>query len=168
MTNKTYIFVAVLQACLVLPSGVRAQTWSTIGSSCEPGSDSIGLYSYDGGTFQFASGATGRIRARCQVNNPLDSGVPQWDTLTVGYVDPDNLIPGYEVKVELARAYKWDGSYTTLATFDSNAFTDSGPTSNHITFTHTFDFSNYAYYVTLVVNRPDSNGNPGVWFASLQ
>ncbi|HTQ53162.1 MAG TPA: hypothetical protein VMI94_01810 [Bryobacteraceae bacterium] len=165
--NKCALFMIVAGAMLASPA-VQAQTWSTIGSSCQPGSASIGLYSYSDATFQFASGETGQISTRCQVNDPLDSGVPAWKTLTVGYVDPDGTQGNYEVQAKLLRVAKGTGVETTIVIFDSDAHTQKVATSKSVTFTHTFDFTNYSYFVSLVVNRGDSSANPGVWFASLK
>jgi hypothetical protein len=147
---------------------VQAQTWSTVASTCEPGSDSIGLYIYSNGTFEFASGETGKISTRCQVNNPLDTGVPSWKTLTVGYQDPDGRDGDYEVQGSLERVAKSTGVHTIVVTLDSNSYVTTERTSRSVTFTHTFDFTDYAYYVLLNVSRSDDSFIPGVWFASLK
>jgi len=168
MTKTKCAFLKMVAGTLLLSPLAQAQNWSTIGSTCQPGSDSIGLYSYSNGTFQFASGETGKISARCQVNNPLDTGVPAWNTLTAGFVDPDAHASDYEVQVHLERVAKSTGTHTVIVTLDSNSYNNTGPTSKSITFTHTFDFTNYSYYVGLVVLRGDTSFNPGVWFASLK
>jgi hypothetical protein len=108
MTHKKWIFLTMLTCALLLSPMLRAQTWSTVASSCQPGSDSVGLYAYSDATFEFASGVTGTIRTRCQVNNPLDKGVPKWDTLTGGLVV--GLTGGDYVQITLNRASKSDGS----------------------------------------------------------
>jgi len=168
MTKQKCVFFTILLGALLVSPAVQASSWSTIASSCEPGSDSIGFYSYSNGTFRFATGATGKISTRCQINNPLDTGVPAWNTLTVGFVDPDGRGGNYEVQVLLQRVAKSTGVHTVIATLDSDAYGSTGAQSQHITFTHTFDFINYAYYIGVDILRGDTNGNPGVWFASLK
>ena len=51
-------FRYLLAAVALLPVA-QAQTWSTVASTCEPGSDSIGRYAYSNGTFEFAGTETG-------------------------------------------------------------------------------------------------------------
>jgi|ERR1051326_896373 hypothetical protein len=168
MTNK-YAFLALLAAALVLTPLGRAQSWSTIGSTCQPGTDSLGLYTYGNGgtTFQFAPGETGTISARCQVNNPMDKGAPSWTNLGAGYVDPDGEGGDYEVQVRLVEANRATGNSTIVATYDSNTHGINVPTFKTTTFSHAFNFAKFAYYVTIVVRRSDDAGNPGVWYASL-
>jgi hypothetical protein len=169
MTKSKFALMTVLfGGFLVTPTAGWAQTWSTAGSVCQPGSDSVGLYSYNVGIFQFAAGSTGEIRTRCTITNPLDSGVPSWKTMTVGYVDPDGLGTDYQVDVELERTNKSTGVTTVVKTFDSSSFSSTGRTSHSIAFTHTFDFTNYAYFVSLDVIRGDTAGNPGVWYVQLK
>lgn len=158
----------MLGAALMMLPLAQAQTWSTVASSCEPGSDSIGLYVYSNGSFEFASGETGKIATRCQVNNPLDTGVPPWKTLTVGYQDPDGRDGDYEVQGSLERVARSTGVHGIIATLDSNAFVTTAKTSKSVTFNHTFNFTDYAYYVLLNVSRNDSSFLPSVWFASLK
>jgi hypothetical protein len=168
MTKNKLAFLTMLAGAVLSLQVAQAQTWSTVASTCEPGSDSIGFYVYSNGSYEFASGETGKIATRCQLNNPLDSGVPSWKTLTGGFQDPDGRGGDYEVQVSLERVGKSSGIHTVLVTLDSNSYSTTGPTSKSITFSHTFDFTNYAYYVLLNVSRNDSNASPSVWYASLK
>jgi len=168
MTKNKLAFLTVLAGALLSLPLAHAQTWSTIASSCSPGSDSIGRYAYSNGTFEFEGTETGMISTRCQVNNPLDSGVPKWTTLTMGYQDPDGLGGDYEVQALLERVNKTTGVHQIIVTLDSNAFQTQVATSKTKTFGHTFDFTNYAYYVGLRVSRNDAVWIPAVWFASLK
>jgi hypothetical protein len=70
--------------------------------------------------------------------------------------------------VSLERVAKGTGVHTIIVTLDSNAFNVNVATSQHVTFTHTFDFTNFAYYVLMNVSRNDSSAAPSVWFASLK
>jgi hypothetical protein len=168
MTKNKLAFLTMLTGALLSLPVAQAQTWSTVASTCEPGSNSIGLYAYSNGSYEFASGETGTISTRCQLNNPLDTGVPAWKTLTAGFQDPDGRGGDYEVQVSLERVAKGTGIHTIIVTLDSNSYTTTGATSKSISFTHTFDFTDYAYYVLLNVSRDDSDASPSVWFASLK
>lgn len=168
MTKNKLAFLTMFAAALLSLPLAQAQTWSTVASTCQPGSDSIGFFAYSNGTFEFADGYTGKIATRCAVNNPLDTGVPPWKTLTVGYQDQDGIGGDYEVQGSLERVAKGSGVHTIIATFDSDSSNTKTATSGFVTFTHTFNFTNYAYYVLLSVSRNDSNAAPAVWFASLK
>lgn len=163
-----WVLSTIFAGGLFLSPSIQAQTWSTIGTSCSPGVDSIGLYTYSNATFEFEAGETGTIRTRCQINNPLDSGVPSWKTLSFGYVDPDGNRTDYEVQAQLTRVNRSTGVTAAIATIDSNSFGSSGPVWEHVPISHTFNFTSYSYYMTLTVSRADTNGNPGIWYASLQ
>jgi len=167
--NKNYVLLATLAVALMFSPLARAQSWSTIGSTCQPGTDSIGLYTYGNGgtTFQFEPGDTGTISARCQVNNPLDKGQPTWTTLGAGYVDPDGEGGDYEVQVRLLEASRSTGNSAIIATYDSDQHAVSGPTFKTAPINHVFNFAKFAYFVTIVVRRDDDNANPGVFYASL-
>lgn len=164
-----YKLVTILAGSLMLAStGLRAQTWEAAASTCQPGSDSVGLYTFDSATFEFSGTNTGQIKTRCTIVNPLDSGTPNWTTLSMGYVDPDATGVDYQVDAQLARVNKSTGVAGVIKTLDSSSFGSSGPVTHSVTFTHTFDFVNYAYYITLSVTRGDTAGNPGVWFVQLK
>jgi len=166
--NSLRVFLGTLFGGLLLISSASAATWSAVVSTCEPGSDSIGLYAYNVAQFHFATNATGQIKTRCNVANPLDSSVPAWTTLVVGYHDPDGTGVNYQVDAQLDRVNKSTGISTIIKTFDSSAFAATGATSHSVTFTHTFDFTNYAYFVTLSVSRVDTNQDPAVWYVQLK
>src|ERR1700722_4697942 len=168
-TKHLVVFATMLLGGLFLAStGAQAQSWSTAASVCEPGIDSAGLFTFNGGTFEFGGSNTGVIRTRGAVTNPLDSGVPSWTTLVVGYQDQDGTGLDYQVNAQLNRVSKSTGTAFVIKVFDSSAFATTTPTSHNVTFTHTFDFTNYAYYITLTVTRADANQNPGVWFVQLK
>lgn len=170
MTRRhQYQFLTTLFGSLLLAStAAQAQTWSSIMSACQPAIDSAGMYTFNGASFLFSDSNVGQIRTRCAVTNPLDSGVPNWGTLTVGYVDPDGTGIDYQVDVQLVRVNRGTGATGIIKTFDSSAFVGTGPTSHSISFNHNFDFTNYAYYLSVSVSRADTAQSPKVWFASLK
>jgi hypothetical protein len=168
-TTTNRIALGMLLGSLFLISHTAsAATWSTSGSVCEPGVDSSGLFTFNDAKFLFAGTNTGEIKARCHVTNPMDSGVPAWNTMVVGYQDPDGTGINYQVTAQLVRVDKSSGVSTIVKTFSSNSFVSTGATSHNVSFTHTFDFDNNAYYVTLTLDRVDSSNNPAVWFVQLK
>lgn len=167
--QKQHVLMGMLLGGVLLLSGsANAQTWTTIASACQPGSSYAGDYHFSAGTLNFASGITGQIVSRCNVTNPKDSGVPGWTTMVVGYQDPDGTGTNYQVDAQLYRVLKSTGAYGLIKTFDSSSFSGTGATSHSVTFTHTFDFTNYAYWVELTLTRGDTASNPAVWFVALK
>ena len=168
-TTKKKIALGILLGSVFLMSHTAsAATWSSSGSVCEPGVDGAGLYTFSGAKFLFSGSNTGEVRTRCQVSNPMDSGVPPWNTMVVGYQDPDGTGINYQVTAQLVRVDKSTGVSTFIKTFSSNSFVGTGATSHSASFTHTFDFDNNAYFVTLTLDRVDSTNNPAVWFVQLK
>jgi hypothetical protein len=98
----------------------------------------------------------------------MDSGVPPWNTLVMGYQDPDGTGINYQVTAQLVRVDRSSGVSTIVKTISSNSFAATGPTSRSVTFTHTFDFDNNAYFVTLTLDRVDTTANPSVWYVQLK
>src|SRR5277367_5355751 len=160
-TKHLTVFATMLLGGLMLASpAAQAQIWSSAASVCQPGSDSVGFYAFNVATFEFAGSDTGTIRTRCAVTNPLDSGTPNWKTLVVGYQDPDGTGVNYQVNAELNRLSKTTGTAYLIKVFDSSAFAITTAASRSISFNHTFDFVNFAYFVTLSVTRADASKNP--------
>ena len=169
ITIKTTTSLAMLLSSLFLMSHpVSAATWSASASVCQPSERSAGLYQFDGSHFSFSGSNTGEILARCHVTNLMDSGAPAWNTMVVGYKDPDGTGIDYQVTAQLSRVDKASGSSTILKTFSSNSFVDKGNTSHNTSFTHTFDFDNYAYFVTLTLDRVNTSDKSAVWFVQLK
>ncbi len=170
MTTKhlTVLATMLLGGLMLASTAAQAQIWSSAASVCQPGSDSIGSYAFNVATFEFAGSDTGTIKTRCSVTNPLDSGTPTWKTLVVGYQDPDGTGVDYQVDATLTRVSKTTGTSYIIKVFDSSSFAVTTAASRSVTFTHTFDFVNYAYFVTLSVTRADANQNPAVWFVELE
>ena len=120
-TKQLAAFVAILGGFVVASGTAKAQLWDS-GQSCQPGSDSIGLYTFDTAGYKFSGSNTGTIKVRCAVPNPKDSGVPSWSTLTVGYTDPDGTGIHYQVNAQLVRVSKSANTSFIIKTFDSSSF----------------------------------------------
>jgi hypothetical protein len=158
---------------LLISQAGHAATWSSSASACVPGDGSAGRFAFDEASLKFAGGSTGNIVVRCHVTNPFDdSGTsPIWNTLTVGYQDPDgnSTAKAYTVTAKLLRVDKDTGAVNLIRLFDSNV---NGNTTLHtasqVSFTHNFDFARYAYYVTLSLDRAvGATLVPAVWYVKL-
>jgi hypothetical protein len=70
---------------------------------------------------------------------------------------------GANVLVALKRSNVAAGGIETIATFDSDSLTASSgfQTPANVLFTHTFDFTNYVYWLDVTLNRIDATGQPG-------
>jgi hypothetical protein len=70
---------------------------------------------------------------------------------------------GANVLVALKRSNVAAGGIETIATFDSDSLTASSgfQTPGNVLFTHTFDFTNYVYWLDVTLNRIDETGQPG-------
>ena len=86
----------------------------------------------------------------------------------MGYQDPDGTGINYQVTAQLVRVDKSSGVSTIIKTLSSNSFAGTGAAAHSITFTHTFDFDANAYFITLTLDRVDSNANPAVWYMELK
>jgi hypothetical protein len=77
--------------------------WTHTASSCAVDDDTLNRYVVNAADFIHSPIHTGAIVARCNVVNPLDNSNPLWNTLIVGYQDPDGTGPAYQVVVRLLR-----------------------------------------------------------------
>jgi hypothetical protein len=173
--NHTRVILAMsLGAFMLAAPRASASSWSATASACQPDSTLLvgePIYQMNGPAIMFYA-SSGDFKFRCNVTDPLDSGVPSWNTLTVGYQDPDGIGTGYQVKVTLYRVGKGTGDFSSIAVFNSNMFLEPNPTSSSISFSHTFNFTDYAYWVTLdlTCNAATCNNydpTPSVWFVRL-
>lgn len=172
MTRLSKVFgMAMLLHLLLLLSGTSvAQTWTAVATDCLVDEDDVIYYEVDGAilSFQATFAQHSNITVRCNVTNPLDSGNPAWSALRVGYLDPDGTGSKSRVNAVLKQVDPDTGDTTTLATFNSDDFSDSGPTYNEATFGHSFDFERYAYYIYLQLTHDHLAAEPKVWYAELR
>lgn len=161
MSTRSLITVAALMSGAVLTQGhgFSQSEWSYIASACTLDEASTGKYNLDFARLQFAGTATGEVAARCNVINPLDingGGNPGWNRLDVTYQDPDGQAAASRVSVQLRRVDRITGLSYTVATFDSNSY-PSGQQLKTLSFSHTFNFLNYGYYVGISLTRSSSS-----------
>lgn len=174
-TSQPLILTAALVcAGFAFASPAYAQApWTTVPGACAstdnnfysgtPSRDfPVARFRVPGGAFAFNGFHDGHIAVLCSVDNPRDTtSLLRWNQLQVTYRDPDGRgRPGeigseYQAYVELVRVSKTTGAWSRIAVFDSNVQC-APPTSCAadntikrftVPFTHTFDFTNYAYAV---------------------
>lgn len=157
MSCREY-FLALVALCFLSLAGPSAQAadgeWTTVASACVPDETSIGIYQFEQARFEFAGANTGQIVARCNITDPADlfGGNPIWNRMDVTYNDPDGYFNNSRVRVQLRRVHETTGMSTTLVTFDSNLF-GPGQQLETLSFNHVFNFYDYAYYLTIIVDR---------------
>src|SRR5258706_7151257 len=85
---------ALLFALLALPAAAQSLDWSAPGSAgvVDPGTISLGLYTFNGAVFQVKTTAIATVEARYPVTNTYGSAfslTPAWSTLKMTYADND-------------------------------------------------------------------------------
>lgn len=164
--NRRHI-AAVLVLCagsfLAPPVHAANGEWTTAASACVPDETSAGLYTLEQARFEFRPANTGQIVARCNITDPHDFGnaaSPAWNCMSITYDDPDGFFSRYRVRVQLRLARDTDGASQTITTFDSNLVADSNPEVH--CFNHSFNFYRNAYYLTLILDRDNTQANPRI------
>jgi hypothetical protein len=151
--------------------------WTHVASACSVDESALSKYAFNLADFGFATGKVSDIGgfglpipifARCNVLNPLDTGDPLWNTLIVGYQDPDGTAPKYQVLVRLRRVSRSTGGISTMATFNSNLTTLTTRGERSVNVAGPFDFLHNEYFVEIGVARTDTLGNPIVYMVRLE
>lgn len=171
LTKRSLYLRIVLGGLLLISLAASAQTWTAGASTCAVDESSLADYQFSEGKFLFKTGLVrvpDEILERCSVTNPFDSVEPTWNTLTVGYIDPDGVGAESRVRALLMRVNRFTGVRSIVATFDSNSFPIAVATSQSINFVHAFDFTHdYAYWVAVLVDRTSLQRNPQAWYVKL-
>jgi len=161
MSCREYFLVLVALCCLSFagPSAHAADgEWTTVASACVPDEDSVGIYQFEQARFEFSGASTDQIVARCNITDPADlsGGNPGWSRMDVTYNDPDGFFSNSRVRVQLRRVHETTGASSTIATFDSNLF-GIGQQLQFLDFAHAFNFRDYAYYLTILLDRTNAS-----------
>jgi hypothetical protein len=160
LSCRAYLLILVA-LCFLLFGGSSAHAadgeWTTVAAACVPDEDSVGLYQFEQARFEFSGASTGQIVARCNITDPADllGDNPSWGLMDVTYNDPDGFFNSSRVRVQLRRVHETTGASTTIATFDSNLF-GIGQQLKTLNFNHAFNFVDYAYYLTIILDRTDA------------
>src|SRR5205814_9652824 len=108
MNMSLRLSVAVI--ALLIPRITCAQVievlpgWTSTASSCSLDPASAAMSAFSNADFKFSGTNVGggtAIVVRCNVTNPLDTGNPTWNTLFVGYQDPDGVGTKYRALARL-------------------------------------------------------------------
>jgi len=152
--------------------------WTTVASSCAVDESAVNKYAFNYADFYYLGSAVSSpnrktgynpISVRCNVDNPLDNDVrPKWDTLIIGYNDPDLEKKDASVVARLVQVKRATGLTSVVATFDSNTSSLTGRREGFVKFTSILDFHNNAYFVQLNLTRANANvATPTVYSARL-
>lgn len=79
-----------------------------------------------------------------------------WNSLVVGYKDPDGISTKAQVSVSLRKVSRATQGETTIATFNSNTSNNVAANEDVKQFNHAFDFKNNEYYVEINLIRADT------------
>lgn len=133
----------------------EGEVWTHVASACVVHDGSTAIAHTSTSRLLHAANQTGTIYARCNVTNPEDNGGDtEWDRLEVVYTDNDGCLsdnPG--VTAILWRVNNINGGIREIATLESKDFCEVGPQRQRVSFSHTFNFTAYSYYVELQVRR---------------
>lgn len=196
LTRPTILIAAVTVVIGGVARPAHAQQpWSALAGTCAatdnnffsgaPSADlPVARFISPGGSLTFNRFHQGYIAVLCTVDNPRYKGTQRWNQLHVTYRDPDGLRTiedyglNYQVYVELVRMSKVTGALSRIAQFDSNLQCQQTPTTScygdnavktfAVTFTHTFDFNNYAYAVHARLYRGQVSFLPQIYQLRLQ
>jgi hypothetical protein len=146
--------------------------WTHTASSCAVDPQQLGKASSNGADLSFLPSAFSDsspvlpwlylpLVARCNVVNPLDGDPlyqnPLWNTLIVGYADPDGFGSNTSVTATLMQVSRDTGTVSAIATFNSNSPSDSSGvterTEELVQFDPPIDFRRNEYYVQLGLLR---------------
>lgn len=119
---------------------------------------------FNGASFEFQLGDAGQIISRCNITDPHDffnAVSPPWANMEVTYNDPDGMAAGNRVRVQLRRVHEVTGVSAILAVFDSNGF-GAGQQLQFLPFFHVFNFTDFAYYIEIIVDRNNAATNNNV------
>lgn len=147
--------------------------WSMVAAGCTPGDPAIqnNRYQIQSGHVAHAGTNVDVISLYCPVT-ALDpgevaaSGEPTQVTMT--FQDESTSV-GDNITAQLIRMTRTSGALTTIATLDSDS-TDgmgTGVQKQAASYTHTFDFTTYVYYVRIDIDRAGTSATPVAYFVSL-
>lgn len=137
-------------AALALPTTAQAQVWTHVAAACTPDESSAAKFDANGARFRHKGANTGKIYARCNVVDIRNGAF--WNAMEMVFKDNG---AGERVLAELYRVSNASGGITLIGTVDSDAY--AGSASEQTQWARlsstVFDFSKYAYYVLITVDR---------------
>lgn len=151
-------FALALLFLAALPLAAQTGTWTAVASTGDIDESSNATFSVNGPNLSHAPAATGTVTVRYNVTNTYGGGfddTPPWSTFELGYFDNSTLS---SIRATLYRVDPCTGNQIILCSFTTNDSAVS--TCQTCPITAGFDFSQYLYYVELLVNRSTTAVTP--------
>ncbi len=141
-----------------LPLAANADDdWTSIGSAGTMDETEFGpvTFTMSAASLARAAGVTASVEARFNVVNIKASSTPYWNTLEMGNFDNSTT---NSVSASLIKVRRCTGTTQTLCTVTST----ESPSSKceKCTFSESFDFTNYAYYIYVVLSGAGTSPQP--------
>jgi hypothetical protein len=155
---RAFITVFLASVTLFVSNVARADGWQMVGSACTPDPDAIQGDKYvrtSNMGVQFKGTNTGTIYFICPV-----AGYSGFTASAMGVTyrdDTGQWTSTDEVQALLYRVPRASTSHLIISQLFSSSFSETTTTYHEDTFTHTFDFENYYYYVRVAIKRTSSS-----------
>jgi hypothetical protein len=132
---------------------------SSMAATCTVGDPAIqgNLYTIASGSVRHQTGKTGTITLYCPISPTITVGGGPFGGWFMTFVDPDGAGRGSYIESQIIRS-DFSGRVTSV----SGVLSSNSSTTNYIeqALWHTYDFTNYYYYVRVNVYRADTNSLP--------
>lgn len=143
--------------------------WTHTANACAIDRFSLNFYEIGHHDLRFKkdviSPVGGQVSARCNVLNPLDQGNPNWNTLILGYQDPDGAGTNTSVCALLARIERPTNDIKgPIAQVCSDSINDPSKREIVVNFSYNWDFLNNEYFIYLYLTRKTKSGNGPIAF----
>lgn len=180
-TFRRFSALAAFSALLISGNSFATEylpAWTHVASTCAIDEGSLAKYQFDKSDFGYKAGMYSTntsttavvldpIVVRCNVTNPVDFDNPKWNTLILGYQDPDGTALSNRVTAILYSVSRATGINTPIAGFDSNSSALTTRGEGYTVFSKPFDFLNNEYYVEIAVTRRNTELNPVAFMVRL-
>jgi hypothetical protein len=132
---------------------------SNMAATCTVGDPAIqgNLYTIASGSVRHQAGKTGTITLYCPISQTITAGGGPFGGWFMTFVDPDGPGRTYSIETQIIRS---DQSGHVAAV--SPVLSSNSSTTNYIeqALWHTYDFTNYYYYVRINIFRADTANLP--------
>ena len=177
------MLMSLLALVFLLPTLLHAQgieqpgAYSVIASTCTIDEHDQPILALGGTDVTFRATQVSRRQpgrgllasvVRCPVVDVSGTGHPDWNTLFVGYRDPDGGAGDqHRVRVRLLQIGRPGGAKTALTDFDSRRWPETDRTERAIRFEGALNVQQYSYVLEVSLYRGDLRGNPRLWHLRL-
>ena len=174
------LFLVFLAPTLALSQGVEQPgAYSVIASTCTIDEHDQPILTIGSTDVTFRANQVSRRDAghnlipsvvRCPVVDTTGTGHPDWNTLIVGYLDPDGGVGDqHRVRVRLIAVARPSGVRVVHA-FDSRRWSATGRTEAQVFFLEDeqpLDFVRHSYFLEVSLYRGNLLGAPRIWHLRL-